>query len=321
MEFCMELIRGAHNLLAHHRPCVATIGNFDGIHRGHQAVIEALHEASRRLGLPATVVLFEPQPREFFAPDHSPGRITRLREKLQVLEGLGVERVLCLHFDARLAHQSAEDFIQSLIIDGLGVKFLMVGDDFRFGHQRRGDYAMLQAASAVHGFELQQMPTVNHDGGRVSSTRVRSALAEGDLALAEALLGRRIQISGRIVHGEALGRQLGWPTANLRFGQHPPPMRGIFNVLVHGLGTPWPGVASLGTRPTVNGIETLLETYLIDFEGNLYGRHVDVELLAFQRPEQHFDGLEALTHQIAADVAAARSWFEDHGHLTASNAG
>lgn len=317
----MELVRGAHNLLARHRPCVATIGNFDGIHRGHRAVIESLHEAGRRLGLPTTVVLFEPQPREFFAPDRSPGRITRLREKLQVLDDLGVERTVCLHFDARLANQSAEDFIQSLLIDGLGVRFLMVGDDFRFGHQRRGDYAMLQSAAEAHGFELRRMPTVSHQGERVSSTRVRTALANGDLDLAEAMLGRRLRISGRVVRGEALGRQLGWPTANLRFGHYPPPMRGIFNVLVHGVGAPWPGVASLGTRPTVNGVETLLETYLIDFKGDLYGRHIDVELLAWQRPEQNFEGLEALTRQIAADVSAARSWFADHGYLPASNAG
>ncbi len=317
----MELVRGAHNLHPAHRPCVATIGNFDGIHRGHQAVIEALHAAGKRLNLPATVVVFEPQPREFFTPDRAPGRITRLRDKLRILAELGVERTLCLRFDARLAAQSAEAFIQDLLIDGLGVRFLMVGDDFRFGHQRRGDFLMLSDAANAQGFELEHMPTVSHDGERVSSTRVRAALSAGDLATSEALLGRRLRISGRVVRGQALGRELGWPTANLRFGKQTPPMRGIFNVAVHGLGPVRLGVASLGTRPTVNGVETLLETYLLDFNETIYGQHIDVELLAWQRDEAHFEGLEALKTQIAADVTAARAWFVDHGYLPVTTAG
>lgn len=317
----MELVRGAHNLLTRHRPCVATIGNFDGVHLGHQAVIEALHAAADRLSLPATVVLFEPQPREFFTPNQAPGRITQLRDKLRVLEALGVERTVCLRFDARLASEPAEDFIRRLLVDGLGVRFLMVGDDFRFGHRRRGDYTMLEAAADHYGFELERMPTVRVGADRVSSTRVREALGRGDLDDAQRLLGRRLRISGRIVRGQALGRELGWPTANIRFAQHPPPMRGIFNVAVHGLGPVRPGVASLGTRPTVNGVETLLETYLLDFSGDLYGRYVEVELLARQRDEEDFSGLEALKRQIAADVAAARAWFEDHADWNISTAG
>lgn len=317
----MELVRGAHNLHARHRPCVATIGNFDGIHRGHQAVIESLHDAAERLRLPATVVLFEPQPREFFTPDRAPGRITQLRDKLRVLASLGVQRTVCLRFDARLAAEPAEAFIQRFLLEGLGVRFLMVGDDFRFGHQRRGDYAMLEAAAAQHGFELERMPTVRLGDERISSTRVRHALADGDLATAEALLGRRLRISGRVIRGQALGRTLGWPTANLRFAQHPPPMRGIFNVAVHGLGEPRAGVASLGTRPTVNGIETLLETYLLDFSGDLYGRYIEVELLARQRDEEDFAGLEALKEQIAADVEAARQWFQHHADWNIRTAG
>jgi len=317
----MELVRGRHNLQAKHRPCVATIGNFDGIYRGHQAVIESLHAAGKRLGLPTTVVIFEPQPREFFTPEQAPGRVTQLRDKLRVLESYGVERTVCLRFNRRLAQQSAEDFIQSVIINGLGVQFLMVGDDFRFGHQRRGDFAMLAEAAAQEGFELERMPTVTHGDSRVSSTRVRRTLESGDLAGAEALLGRRLRITGRVVRGEALGRQLGWPTANLRFAQQPPPMRGIFNVAVHGLGAVRPGVASLGTRPTVNGVETLLETYLLDYSGDLYGRYIGVELLAWQRGEEHFDGLDALKNQIAADVAAARTWFSQNGYTIQTNAG
>ncbi len=317
----MELVRGAHNLLPRHQPCVATIGNFDGVHRGHQAVIEALHAAGHRLGLPATVVLFEPQPREFFTPDQAPGRISRLRDKLKVLDALGVERTLCLHFNASLSRQPAKAFIQSLLIEQLGVRFLMVGDDFRFGHRRQGDFAMLEQAAAEHQFELARMPTVREGDERVSSTRIRAALAAGDLQLAERLLGRRLRISGRVVRGQALGRQLGWPTANIRFGRQPPPMRGIFNVVVHGLGTPHPGVASLGTRPTVNGVETLLETYLLDFSGDLYGRHLEIEFLARQRDEENFPGLEALKEQIAADVAAARAWFAHHDHWNVETAG
>lgn len=308
-------------MLARHRPCVATIGNFDGVHRGHGAVLDALHAASRRTGLPATVVVFEPQPREFFAPDTAPGRITRLRDKLRLLDSAGVQRTLCLRFNSKVASLSAEGFIQSLLINELDVRFLMVGDDFRFGHQRRGDFAMLEAAAARFGFELQRMPTVEHAGERVSSTRIRSALAASDLELAEALLGRRIRFSGRVVRGQALGRELGWPTANLRFGRQAPPMRGIFNVAVHGLGPVRPGVASLGTRPTVNGVETLLETYLLDFQGDLYGRYIEVELLAWQRPEVHFDSLERLKEQIAADVESARAWFHNHGYLPMTNAG
>ena len=318
----MELVRGAHNLKVRHRPSVATIGNFDGIHRGHRSVIETLQAAGQRLGLPTTVVIFEPQPREFFAPNNAPGRITRLRDKLRVLASLGVDRTLCLRFDARLAAQSAEDFIQDLIVDGIGARFLMVGDDFRFGHRRRGDYGMLEEAARHQGFELQRMPTISHEGERVSSSRVRRSLAAGDMAMTEALLGRRLSISGRVVRGQALGRQLGWPTANLRFGHQPPPMRGIFNVLVHGLADqPWPGVASLGTRPTVNGVETLLETYLLDFSGDIYGRTISVELLEWQRPETDFRGLDALSEQIAADVASARQWFQTQGYTIPDRAG
>jgi len=309
----MELVRGGHNIRPGHRPCVATIGNFDGVHRGHQAVLAALREAAGRYRLPATVITFEPHPREYFAPDSAPGRITRLRDKLQLLEAAGAERVICLAFGRRLASQSAEAFIDELLVDALGVRYLMVGDDFRFGQGRRGDFGMLAAAAEAHGYELERMPTVGEGGERVSSTRVRAALADGDLAAAERLLGRRYRVSGRVARGEALGRELGWPTANLRFGRRPPPMRGIYTVTVHGLGAPRPGVASLGTRPTVNGRETLLETHLLDFAGDLYGRHIAVEFLAHQRDEARFDDLDALREQIARDAEVARDWFRRHG--------
>lgn len=309
----MELVRGGHNLRPRHRPCVATIGNFDGVHRGHQAVLGALREAAGRHRLPATVITFEPHPREYFTPDRAPGRITRLRDKLRLLAACGVERTVCLTFDRRLAAQSAEGFIRELLHGALGVRYLMVGDDFRFGQGRRGDFAMLADAAAACGYELARMPTVSQGGERVSSTRVRAALEAGALELAAGLLGRRYRVSGRVARGEALGRELGWPTANLRFGRRPPPLRGIYTVTVHGLGAPRPGVASLGTRPTVNGRETLLETHLLDFAGDLYGRHIAVEFLAHQREEARFDDLEALREQIARDAEVARDWFRRHG--------
>ncbi|PWG65150.1 bifunctional riboflavin kinase/FAD synthetase [Sediminicurvatus halobius] len=309
----MEFVRGSHNLRPRHRPCVATIGNFDGVHRGHQAVLSALGEAAARHRLPATVITFEPHPREFFAPERAPGRLTRLRDKLRLLARAGAERVLCLRFDQRLAAQPAEAFIRELLVEALGVRYLMVGDDFRFGRGRQGDFNLLAQAAGELGYELERMPTVRDEGGRVSSTRVREALAAGDLGTAASLLGRRYQVSGRVARGEALGRELGWPTANLRFGGRPPPMRGIYTVAVHGLGAPRPGVASLGVRPTVNGRETLLETHLFDFSGDLYGRHLVVEFLAHQREELRFDDLEALRTQIARDAEQARDWFRCHG--------
>lgn len=307
------LVRGAHNLRPRHRPCVATIGNFDGVHRGHRAVLAALGEAAARYQLPATVITFEPHPREYFAPERAPGRLTRLRDKLRLLAAAGAERVLCLRFDARLAQQSAENFIAQLLVEALGVRYLMVGDDFRFGRGRRGDFSLLAAAAREYGYELARMPTVNHGGERVSSTRVREALAAGALDTAAELLGGRYRVTGRVARGEALGRELGWPTANLRFGRWPPPMRGIYTVAVHGLGAPRPAVASLGTRPTVHGRETLLETHLLDFQGDLYGRHIGVEFLAHQRDETRFDDLEALREQIARDADVARDWFRRHG--------
>lgn len=308
----MELIRGWHNLRARHRGCVATIGNFDGVHRGHQAVLSTLRQEAQALGLPSMVIIFEPQPLEYFQPQAAPPRLTQLRSKLRALEAAGVDRVLCLQFGRRLAQMPAETFIDDLLVARLGVRFLMVGDDFRFGHGRRGDYAMLQAAGAEHGFRTVRMPTVHEDSERVSSTRLRKALAEGDLAAAENLLGRRYSICGRIVRGQALGRNLGYPTANIAFQRPPPPLHGVFVVQVTGLREqPWPGVASLGTRPTVNGTRTLLEVHLFDFKGDLYGRHLEVEFLQRLRGEERFDSLEALRVQMDQDAAAARAYFSN----------
>lgn len=305
----MELIRGWHNLRSQHRGCVATIGNFDGVHRGHQAVLARLRQEAQARGLPSTVIVFEPQPLEYFRPEAAPARLTALRSKLQALAAAGVDRVLCLRFGRQLAQMPAETFINELLVARLGVRFLMVGDDFRFGYGRHGDFALLQTIGASHGFTTKHMPTVMEDEDRISSTRVREALSRGDLVAAEHLLGRKYSICGRIVHGQALGRNLGYPTANIAFRQ-PPPLQGIFVVQVRGLTEqPWPGVASLGTRPTVNGESTLLEVHLFDFSGDLYGRHLDVEFLQRLRGEERFDSLDALRVQMDKDATAARAFF------------
>ncbi|MGH8459459.1 MAG: riboflavin biosynthesis protein RibF, partial [Nevskiales bacterium] len=211
----MELIRGLHNLRARHHGCVATIGNYDGVHRGHRAVLDQLTEQSRCLGLPSTVMIFEPTPREFFAPGQAPPRIASPREKLEDLAGTGVERALCVRFDARFAALSPRDFITRILVDGLGVRYLAVGDDFRFGHRREGDFALLQEAGKTQGFEVCNLPAYCLDGVRVSSTRSREALAAGDMRLVRQLLGRPYRIGGRVVSGQRLGRKLGVPTVNL----------------------------------------------------------------------------------------------------------
>jgi riboflavin kinase/FMN adenylyltransferase len=304
----VELIRGPHNLRSRHRGCAATIGNFDGLHLGHQAVIRGLLERARILGVPALVMCFEPTPREYFAPGQAPPRLTRFREKAELLACLDVDRFLCVPFNARVADTPPGVFIDELLVGALGIRHLVVGDDFRFGRNRDGDFALLAEAGRRHGFEVLSTPSFTVDGARVSSTRIREALAAGDLAAAERLLGRSYSMSGRVVEGARLGRALGYPTANLKLGRRVSPLDGIFAVRVNGVDTaPWPGVASLGTRPTVDGGEMLLEAHLFDFDGNLYGRHLNVEFVARLREERRFDSLDALTEQMHEDAAQARS--------------
>lgn len=306
----MELVRGRHNLERRHHGCAATIGNFDGVHRGHQAVLADLRSVADELALPATVITFEPYPREFFAPERAPARLTRLRDKLPLFAARGVDRTLCLGFNAELASMSAERFVRELLVDGLGVRFLMVGDDFRFGQGRTGDYSMLREQGRRWGFRVTRMRTVSDGGERISSTRIREALARGDLASAERLLGRPYAVEGRVARGDALGRELGWPTANLRFPRRRPPLQGIYTVRVDGAGLQgWPGVASLGTRPTVDGTDYRIEVHLLDFDRDLYGRRIRVHFLEWLRDEARFDSLEALREQIARDVDEARRRF------------
>ncbi|MBI3546348.1 MAG: bifunctional riboflavin kinase/FAD synthetase [Gammaproteobacteria bacterium] len=309
----MEFIRGRHNLKPPHRGCVATIGNFDGVHLGHQAVIGQLAEKAEALNLPTQVILFEPQPQEFFQPDAAIPRLTRLREKLLALRRYSVDRVLCLNFDATFANMEPEEFIRSILVDGLGVRYLVVGDDFRFGRKRRGDFAMLAAAGQRFGFQVVNMHTVSIDGERVSSTRIRAALAAGDLNLAEKLLGRPYRMCGRVGHGDKLGRTIGFPTANIQLHRKVTPIRGIFAVEVFGLKTePLAGAANIGTRPTVGGTRTLLEVHLLDFNQDIYGADVQVNFLHKFRDEKKFASLEELRRWIEKDVSDVRVFFKNY---------
>ena len=307
----MQLVRGLHNLRPSHRGCVATIGNFDGVHCGHQGVLARLRERAAQAGLPSCVVIFEPQPREFFAPDTAPARISSLREKLELLREAGIDRVLCLTFNRRLRELSAEQFVHQILVEGLGVKHLEVGDDFRFGKGRTGDFALLVAAGVREGFTVESAATIELHGERVSSTRVREVLAAGDFAEVERLLGRPYCISGRVLHGQKLGRQLGTPTANLQLNRLRPALSGVYLVSTEVDGKRWPGVANIGLRPSVKSDgRAHLEVHLLDFAGDLYGRRLVVQFHRKLRDEQRFASLEALKSAIDADIAAARAHWQ-----------
>jgi len=292
-------------------PAALTIGNFDGVHLGHQAMLAELKRAAGRLDMPACVLTFEPHPREFFAPDKAPTRLTSLREKLELLAQYGVERVHVCRFNYSFAQTAPEDFIERIIARGLGARWLLVGDDFRFGARRGGDFAMLKQKALRHGFEVAALASVMLAGERVSSTAVRQALAGGDLARAQRLLGRTYSISGRVTRGDGLGRKLGFPTANVQMKHNRPPLTGIFAVRLHGAARePLRGVASLGVRPTVKlGGAPVLEVHALDFDGDLYRNHVRVEFLHRFRDEERYADLATLTRQIALDVENARTYF------------
>ncbi len=300
---------------------VATIGNFDGVHLGHRHVIEALASKGKRLGLPVTVVLFEPQPLEYFLGDKAPARLTRLREKLARLKELPVDWVMPLKFDRSLASLSALEFINQVLLDKLGVKHLVVGDDFRFGRGREGDFHLLQQVGARNGFDVVSTPTFELNGIRVSSTAIRRALEQGDLRLAETLLGRPYSFCGRVVSGAQRGRDLGFPTANINLSRKKSPISGVFAVTVSGVNDkPWPGVANVGIRPTVEGNQkVLLEVHLFDFDGDIYGRMVEVFFHHKIREEMRFPSLEALRKQIENDVAKARNLLQSQENQWITN--
>ena len=301
--------------------CALTIGNFDGVHRGHQAMLALLRSEAQHRGLPSCVMTFEPHPRDHFArlagkPELAPARIATLRDKLSELERCGVDQVVVLRFDTRLASLSPQAFIDNVLVQGLGTRYVLVGDDFRFGARRAGDYTMLDAAGAAAGFDVARMMSYEVHGLRVSSSAVREALGAGDMARVATLLGRPYSISGHVVHGRKLGRELGFRTLNLRFGHPKPAAMGIFVVSVTGLGPqPLQGVASLGVRPTVEDAgRVLLEVHCLDWPAALgddggYGRCVRVELLHKLHDELRYESLDALRDGIARDETAARAWF------------
>lgn len=306
----MELIRGLQNLQPEHYGCVATIGNFDGVHLGHQAVIGQLAEKGQELGLPTLVMVFEPQPLEVFKGEQAPARLTRFREKLRALARYAVDRLLCIRFSKSFGQMSAESFIKDVLVDGLGVRYLVVGDDFRFGAGRQGDFVMLQHAGERYGFEVANLHSFRVGGERVSSTRIREALAAGNMDDAELLLGRPYRMCGRVAHGDKIGRTLGIPTANIHLHRKVSPVQGIYVVEVFGLkGEPLQGVASVGNRPTVGGTKPLLEIFIFDFNEDIYGKYLNIDFLHKIRNEKKFTGLEELKQWIEDDIQKAKDWF------------
>jgi len=302
----MELIRGLLNLHERQRGCVVTIGTYDGIHLGHQELLRRLNEHAARLSLPTMMLTFEPMPREYLSPEAPPARLTSLRERLRVLEGMGLENMLVLRFGEGLRNLSGEAFAGLLARD-LAARAVVVGHDFRFGCNGEATAPMLAEAGRRLGFSVDVVPPVMLDGERVSSSGVRHSLGRGEFEIAKRRLGRPYTMRGRVVTGQRLGRDLGFPTANLRIERRRSPLKGIFAVRVHGIGvTPLAGVASLGTRPTVGGVHTLLEVHLFDFAADIYGREMEVEFVAKLRDEEHFPTLEALVEQIHRDAAQAR---------------
>lgn len=308
----MRLIRGLSHLEPLRQGCVLTIGNFDGLHLGHRQVIERLAAHGRELGLPVVVMVFEPQPLEYFLGDHAPSRLTRLREKAIQFTALPVDNLLVMPFGRSLADVDAEDFIRDILVGKLNIKHLVIGDDFHFGKARRGNFALLQHRGQEYGFSVEATSSFEIAGMRVSSTLIRDALIEGDLTMAKTLLGRDYSVCGRVAHGDKRGRQLGFPTANLQMFRKNTPLVGVFAVTMTGLGETVCGVANLGTRPTVDGsAKAVLETHLFDFNRDIYGHYVDVHFKAKLRNEIRFNSLAELQAQIKADVAAARGFFAD----------
>jgi riboflavin kinase/FMN adenylyltransferase len=320
----MKVFRGLPNAESR-APCALTIGNFDGVHRGHQALLAQVREAATRLNLDAAVMTFEPHPREFFAqlagtPGKAPQRIANLRDKLQSLSNAGVDRVIVEHFNANFAALSPQDFIEKILIQGLHVRWLLVGEDFCFGSRRAGNIQTLIEAGKQYGFEVHTMPNVNNDGVRISSSAIRAALAKADFPHARQLLGHSYAISGHVVHGKKLGRTIGFPTLNMRVSHKHPALSGIFIVQVHGLGDkPLPAVASLGVRPTVDDSgRVLLETHIFDYSGDCYGKLLRVEFLKKIRDEEKYVDLPTLTAAIERDAQQARAWFKDQASFAVS---
>jgi len=305
----MRLLRGLHNCQPQSTGCVATIGNFDGVHLGHQAIVAQVQKVANQLAVPSTVILFEPHPKEYFMPENCPARLSSLREKLSKLEKLGVEQVLVLKFNHRLAMTRAEEFVEDILVRRLRVKHLVVGDDFHFGFRREGNFELLQQMGQGR-FSVEPTPSVQYAGSRVSSTRVRDLLASGQLQEAAALLGEPYSVVGRVGYGAQLGRQIGFPTANIAVNRRKPAISGVYLVRVY-----WQqdeqqhcyfGAANCGVKPSVDGKRFKIEVHIMKFKGDLYGRLLRVEFLRKIRDEQKFDSIDSLRTQISADVVAAQ---------------
>jgi riboflavin kinase/FMN adenylyltransferase len=307
----MQILRGLHSLDT--QTVAVTIGNFDGVHLGHQAMLNELRTAAQARGLKTAVVIFEPHPREFFSPQQAPARLTSLREKLELFSTMGIDRVHVCRFNAQFAQKTAADFIQALD-EKLHAKFVLIGDDFRFGSGRAGDFALVEKIGGERGFAVKSIRSVLHNGVRISSTAIREALAAGKIRMAREYMGRPYSISGRVFHGDGMGRKLGYPTANVQMKHNLPPLKGVYVVLVHaeGLGV-LQGVASLGIRPTLkHEARYVLEVHIFEFKQQIYAKHLRVEFLQKLRDEQKFNGLDELTRQIALDVENAKKWFIEH---------
>ena len=307
----MKLIRGLYNLTRPLPASAVTIGNFDGVHRGHQLVISQLQQVAASASLPTVVIIFEPQPIEYFAPGKAPKRLSRFREKIAYLKAQQIDYLLCLHFDQKLADQSAEEFVQKILVDSLNTRHLVIGDDFHFGKNRQGNFQFLKDNSERFGFMVDETETLLVDGERVSSTRIRDSINRGDFEKAAELLGRPYSLSGRVAHGQKLGRELGYPTINIKMGDKTLIVKGIFAVNVKGIDNRvLQGVASIGTRPTVNGVDTILEVYILGFDQDVYGYSVEVEFLHKIRDEEKFDSLEELSTWIGRDTEKAIAFFK-----------
>ncbi len=307
----MEIINGLHNLREEHRGCVLTIGNFDGVHLGHQALLDQLAERAKKWNVPSALMTFEPQPREFFAGSQLPARLTRFREKVHLLRRTALDRLICLPFNKKTAAMPAAWFADDLMHRLLGVRHVAIGDDFRFGKGREGDFELLAAAGRQHGYDVSSLPTMMQGDQRISSTLIRQLLGEGAFEAAADLLGHEYFIMGRVVYGRQLGRQLDAPTANVRLQRYRAALEGVYAVVVEGVGDRVRhGVANIGIRPTVDGKEPLLEVHLFDFSGNIYGQLIKVTFKSKLRDEQRFESIDALKAQIDCDIHSAKDWFQ-----------
>mgnify|MGYP000079545294 FL=1 len=306
----MQLVRGTHNIALQtqfsHQGCVLTIGNFDGVHLGHVRVIEALVTQAKKLSVPSAVMVFEPQPQELFSPETAPARLTRLRDKYVLLKRLGIDYLICVNFNRKFANLSATEFVEQLLVKKLNIKHLIIGDDFHFGKNRTGNFSMLQNAGNKFNFSVTDTASYKLENCRISSTEIRKALLNGNLAEAERMLGRPYAIIGRVFHGDKRGRQLGFPTANILLKRRVSPVSGVYVVKVNTQAGTFNGVANIGQRPTVLGIRQQLEVHIFDFDQTIYGQTIEVELLHKLRNEIKFTSLAALTEQIAIDCDNAR---------------